>query len=831
MNSGLRRAVGTAFVAAVVSAIVSAGPNRFGFSDRIERHLLPEVTTGPSEPVWSPDGNWIAFSMRGDIWKIPQGGGEAIALTKGPAYHFEPAWSPDGTSIAFSMDTDGNLDIGVVPAAGGEVRRLTEERSVEIEPTWGADSETIYFVGARGRGLDIFKLTVSDRAVSPVVADAGDQLQPAISPDGKTLAYVSPVAGKLGTGGIWTRPLDGGAPTLVHYEESEYRMRPQWTRDGKAFLFGSDERDSNDIAVVPFDGGNPHVITNDPMGEFSPAPSPDGTRFAFVSNRRGPMTLFIAPIGGGPVTSWREVAITRRTAKVSTGRVQARVLSAAGAPAAARIYTIASDGRSYAPDGGFARVMAVTETHYFHTNGTFEVEVPAGKLFLEAVRGFGFVTAGAEVDVRAGATTSVTLQPRQLAAGLEGWYSGDTHAHDLHQGRFGLTHQTLFDQSVAEDLNVTNVLIHMDGTRLMGRWADLTGEPHRLSTRTHLLQFGEEFRGSLGHIGMLGIRNYILPLTGGVNNTAYEQTASDSPYLDGARAQGGIAGFMHPYLTAGKDASGWSGSLIPVDVALGKGDFYDVASLYSDELASAEMYYKLLNCGFRLAATGGTDNFPDVFRDPPPGTDRTYARVDGPLTVASWLAAVKAGRTFATTGPLIDFTVNGLEPGSVLRQPADSMAVAIARVRVTSMMPIDRIEVIVNGKIAHTASINDRPAGMPPRPPRPAANASRSPGGSTSMGTDFPVQLPDGGWIAARVIGPPSKYVGDSYAFAQTTPVYVQRAGRTFVAQDDARVLVDVVDAIWTRADRAPWRSAADRERFKDEIDRARAVYLRLATR
>ena len=61
-------------------------------------------------------------------------------------------------------------------------------------------------------------------------------------------------------------------------------------------------------------------------------------------------------------------------------------------------------------------------------------------------------------------------------------------------------------------------------------------------------------------------------------------------------------------------------------------------SLYSDERASAEMYYKLLNCGFRIAATGGTDNFPDVWRDPPPGTDRTYAKVEGRLTVASWLA-------------------------------------------------------------------------------------------------------------------------------------------------------------------------------------------------
>ena len=91
------------------AATLVAGPSRFGFSDRIERHLFPEVTTGPSEPAWSPDGQWIAFSMQGDVWKVPAGGGEAVALTRGPAYYFEPAWSPDGRFIAFSMDTGGNL--------------------------------------------------------------------------------------------------------------------------------------------------------------------------------------------------------------------------------------------------------------------------------------------------------------------------------------------------------------------------------------------------------------------------------------------------------------------------------------------------------------------------------------------------------------------------------------------------------------------------------------------------------------------------------------------------------------------------------------------------
>ena len=805
MPKALAVCVGT--VAALAVTIVGgARPNRYGHSDREERHLMPAVSSGPLDPAWSPDGAWIAFSMRGDIWKVPAGGGEAVAVTSGPAYHFEPSWSPDGSTIAFSFQSTGNLEIGTVRADGGPEQTISSHPAVDIQPAWSRDGKSLFFTSARAGGWRIFRHdleTTTDTQITPGI-------QPAVSPDGGRIAFEQR--------GLYVLDLaPASTPVLVRDEETEYRMEPAWTPDGKNLLYVTEDEGSNDIRIVPAPSAtasarapaaaDPIELTFDTAHhEMSPAVSPDGTRFAFVQFEAGVPALYTASIAGGRKSAWTNVTISARRPVTPTGRVRIRVQGPDGRLMPARLYVDASDKRHYTPDGLFHRSMMVFDRHYFHSDGESELDLPAGAAKIEALRGWEYKPGAVSLDVKPGVAQTVTLRLERLAdLPARGWYSGDGHVHDLHQG-FGQTHESFFRQLVAEDLHVTHALIHMDGTRLMGRWSDLTGQPSPLSTKTHILQYAQEFRGSLGHVGMIGLREFILPFVAGAGGTAYAQPSLDRIYLEGARAQGGLAGFMHPYTAAPKQPANAAATLIALDVPLGLGDYYDIGALYSDERGSADFYYRLLNAGFRVAATGGTDNFSDVWIDPPPGSSRTFARLSGPLTLGNWFEAIKRGRTYFSSGPLVRFEVDGKGPGEEIALAAGAAPSLHVVADVVSIAPLDSIEVLVNGDVAQTVRAAD----------------------PLHVSFDGRIEVPQGGWVALRASGPKSPYLGDDYAFAQTTPVYVVRGGRRYLKATDVAFLSDTVRAIWSRVEGSRWRSDAERDAFRAAVDQALAVYEKL---
>jgi TolB protein len=164
---------------------------------------------------------------------------------------------------------------------------------------------------------------------------------------------------------------------------------------------------------------------------------------------------------------------------------------------------------------------------------------------------------------------------------------------------------------------------------------------------------------------------------------------------------------------------------------------------------------------------------------------------------------VRRNRTFMSTGPVLFLDVDGHEPGDEVRLDARAPAGIRVRAEAVSIAPVGTLEIIVNGKVAKTVTATD----------------------SARIVFDGSVDIPEGGWIAARVTGPASRWVSDSYAFAHTSPVWVTRAGRTFISAEDAAFLARSVDALWQRVQRARWRSTAERDAFQAAVEEARRVY------
>ncbi|NIM01682.1 MAG: peptidase S41 [Acidobacteria bacterium] len=105
-------------------------------------------------PAISPDGETIVFSYRGDLWRVPSGGGTATPLTLHQAHDTRPIWSPDGETIAFASDRYGNFDVWTIPATGGEATRLTFHSSNDMPMSFAPGGKSVLFSSSRLDAID-----------------------------------------------------------------------------------------------------------------------------------------------------------------------------------------------------------------------------------------------------------------------------------------------------------------------------------------------------------------------------------------------------------------------------------------------------------------------------------------------------------------------------------------------------------------------------------------------------------------------------------------------------------------------------------------------------
>ncbi len=797
-------------------------------------YIPPAPSSSPWAPEWSADGSRIAVSMAGSIWSVDPESGMAEELTAGAAYHSAPTWSPDGRWLVYSADDDGaRIGLEALNVETGVARRLTTGDHIYLDATFSPDGSRLAYVSTEPSGyFNVYVRAFRDGAwAGPPVAVTMDHaypsnrlyfgpqdmhITPAWLPGGDELLLVSNRDVPLGSGNVLRVPAEAAGierATTVLAEQTLYRTRPDVSLDGKRFIYSSTAGSAdqfNNLYVQPTVGGEPYKLTFYMHDAFHPRWSPDGEWIAYVSNEGGVPRLELLETYGG---ARRVVEITARKWRRPTGRVRARVVTAeSGAPIPARILLTASDGRAYAPPNTYGRVGG-TGLHFFHTPGSFEVEVPIGRVTLTAVHGFETLPRTVTLDVAEGAVAETTLRLETLwDLDAEGCYSGSTHTHMNYAGNLHNTLENMILMSRAEDQDVLNEQIANKDNRVLDHQFFVPGGgAHPLSTPGHVVVVGQEYRPPFyGHVFMLGLRDHLIsPFLTGYEGTAVESLyPSNTDMLRKAKAQGATVGYVHPFSGAGDPLEGnlGGGKGFMVDVALGT---VDVLEWSTPGTAGFFPLYAAWNNGRRVSASGGEDSITNLHRWRVLGALRSYVCTEsGDLDMDGWMRGLRQGRGYVTSGPLLEVRVEDARPGESIDLP-DGVALPV-RARVRSIVPLRRLEVVQDGEVVHTAAFT---------------------GDRTAMDLSVDVAVEGSGWIHVRVFGDASESfpldAGTPLAFSN--PVWVFVGGAPIRSVRAAEYGIRWVDALREMAEEWPgWRSEAERAHVFAQFDEARAVYEQL---
>lgn len=492
-------------------------------------------------------------------------------------------------------------------------------------------------------------------------------------------------------------------------------------------------------------------------------------------------------------------------------RLRIRVKNAEGELVPARVYVIGSDQLARGPSGAFLRSSWVGGHHYFHTQGISSLVLPAGSTKVLVVHGFEHQAEERSIQLTTDNENVMEFQlQRFFDASARGWYSGDIHIHP------NLIHKTL-DQVVnpedirlqvqAEDLNVANLLVCNSQGDIVYDRQNFTGAPHPLSTARHILYWNEEVRTRLyGHMAALNLKHFIEPQFNGFDNSLHPfDYPSNAIQARKAREKGSSLFYVHPYRTFREEGlKQGSAKALPIDAALGATDGMEILG-YANTEGSTNLYYHLLSSGFRLAPAAGTDTFNNIRRHKVVGGDRVYVHTPGPLNYAAWVAGLKAGRSFVTNGPLLFFRLNDRLPGSELTFSAPR-AVEVS-VEAYSQVPMQRLEIIVNGKPAYSAPLE---------------------GNQKELHYRGQVILERSSWVAAKITGGTHRLVvNNPTLFAHSGPVYCDVEGKPLAEPESLHYLLKWVRDLRHRLlTQGLFEHPGQERQVLEEFQQAEEVYL-----
>jgi hypothetical protein len=293
-----------------------------------------------------------------------------------------------------------------------------------------------------------------------------------------------------------------------------------------------------------------------------------------------------------------------------------------------------------------------------YIDGETVIDLPLGNVYLEASKGFEITPVRLTVQVTPATETIEVPIQKVLPWRERGWVTADTHVHFLSPSTARL-------EGSAEGVNVVNLLASQWG-ELMTNVGDFDGKTTFGSKEAGgdgewLVRMGTENRQPvLGHISLLGYNGGIIaPMCAGGPDEAALGDAVGTLLLEWAercKQQNGVVVLPHFPNPRCEHAAALIEGVIDAVEMTSWGNLYGGIDPYS-----LSDWYRYLNLGYFVAAVGGTDKMSAGMAV---GTVRTYARIpsERQFTYDDWKAAVRAGNTFVTYGPLLESASMGGPP-------------------------------------------------------------------------------------------------------------------------------------------------------------------------
>ena len=474
--------------------------------------------------------------------------------------------------------------------------------------------------------------------------------------------------------------------------------------------------------------------------------------------------------------------------------------AATGKPCAARAFIRGSDGR-YAITKDRPVVLAGERKtmRFGYVDGRVEALLPAGEVRLKLQKGFEYEIAEKTETMRAHKTVTMKLT-RWVDMPREGWYSGDTHVHWVrHTWYENGDPGWLNIHSRAEDLWVNNNLILKHWWKheksegfpqgLVAKRPDMfpVGKVGPLSINGRIVWTGEEYRNDevFGHMCFLRIDQLIEPVsTGFMGGPEAVHYPPNSYTYDAVHEAGGIVIAAHDVVKE-----------VPIQAILGKLDVLDAHN--------TQRYYDLLNCGFRLPLSIGSDYPANLM-----GFARVYVYCGRDLDYNTWVDNLAAGRTFVSSGAVISMSAAGKQIGDTIQvEPGETRAIVVEG-RARCRNALQRVEIVYNGDVVKTVP-------------------AQGDGKEIKYRVSIPVKGP--GWIAARTCPAHSSSWWGQTDVAHSSPIYIQARDKRLVRPAAVRNLVRVLQAGRGAAQSSTmYKSTQQKQAVLDYYDRGIAMFERL---